>query len=213
MPTFLLCVVIAIADGDTMKVRCDAQRDHPAQTLKVRLAQIDAPEKRQAFGTASRQHLAALCFQRPAEVEPISKGGGRDRYGRMVAQINCAGRDANAAMVRDGYAWVFDRYADDPTLYRLQDEAKASGRGLWADPRPVPPWKWRQQHRVPAASVSGCHVPSDHDSAAPHLDVFRHSAFASGEFNSDQRKRWAFHVNDLRIEQWKAHWPINDAKC
>lgn len=208
-----MCLVIAITDGDTLKVRCRAQGELPAQTLSVRLAEIDAPEKRQAFGTASRQHLAALCFQRPAEVEPIARSGGKDRYGRTVAHVKCAGLDAPATMVRDGYAWVFDLYADDPSLYRLQDEAKASGRGLWADPRPVPPWEWRQQHRVPAPSESGRHVPSDHDGAAPHLDVFRHTAFTGCQFNPYQGERWALHVNDLRIEQWKAHWPIHDVEC
>ena len=76
MPAFLLCMVSAITDGDTLKVRCDAVLAQPAQTLTVRLAEIDAAEKRQPFCAVSRQHLAALCFQRPAEVAPIAKSGG-----------------------------------------------------------------------------------------------------------------------------------------
>lgn len=147
MASVLLCLVIAITDGDTLKVRCDAQLAQPAQTLTVRLAEIDAPEKRQAFGTKSRARLAALCFQRAALVQPAEKGGGKDRYGRTVARVDCAGVDANATMVRDGFAWVFDRYVTDQGLYQSQEQARVARRGLWSDPAPVPPWEWRKAQR------------------------------------------------------------------
>ena len=52
----LLCVIVGITDGDTLTARCEAQ------TIKVRLAEVDAPEHHQPFGTRSREHLAALCF-------------------------------------------------------------------------------------------------------------------------------------------------------
>lgn len=42
-------MVIAVADGDTLTVQVDQQR------LKVRLADIDAPESKQAFGDQSRR--------------------------------------------------------------------------------------------------------------------------------------------------------------
>lgn len=114
------------------------------QTIKVRLAEIDAPESHQPFGRRSREHLAALCFQQPAEIRPIAAGGGRDRYGRTVAHVSCRGHDANAEQVKAGMAWVFDRYVTDPALYKLQDEARTARRGLWADAQPVPPWEWRR---------------------------------------------------------------------
>jgi len=44
-------------------------------------------------------------------------------------------------------AWVFDRYVTDRRLYRLQEEAKATRRGLWSEPAPVAPWEWRQASR------------------------------------------------------------------
>ena len=45
----LACLIVAIADGDTMTARCET----PAglENIKVRLAEIDAPEKGQPFGT------------------------------------------------------------------------------------------------------------------------------------------------------------------
>lgn len=68
LPSLMLCAVVGIADGDTMTVRCEAQVEVEPQTLRVRLAQVDAPERRQAHGERSRQNLAALCFQEQAQV-------------------------------------------------------------------------------------------------------------------------------------------------
>lgn len=129
-------LVVAIADGDTLTVLSE-----DFQQVKVRLAEIDAPEKRQAFGTRSRQSLSELCHEKRAEVRVIDV----DRYKRIVGRVSCAGVDANAAQVRRGLAWVYDRYAKDKTLYRLQDEARSAGLGLWADRAPIAPWDWRKR--------------------------------------------------------------------
>jgi len=143
----LFCLVVGITDGDTLTARCDSAADAPAQTIKVRLAQVDAPEHHQPFGARSREHLAALCFKQSAEVRPIAAGGGLDRYGRTVAHVTCNGTDVNTEQVRAGMAWVFDRYVIDRSLYSLQDEARDAHRGLWADEQPVAPWDWRRASR------------------------------------------------------------------
>lgn len=139
LPALLLCVVVGISDGDTLTARCDG-----AGTIKVRLAEVDAPEHGQPFGERSKQALAALCWHQHADVQPIAANGGLDRYGRTVAHVTCSGTDANAAQVRAGMAWVFDRYVTDHLLYRLQEDARAARRGLWADADPVAPWEWRR---------------------------------------------------------------------
>jgi micrococcal nuclease len=139
----LLCLVVAISDGDTLKVRCEQQLEQPAQTLTVRLAEIDAPEKRQAFGTRSRAHLATLCFGRLATVNV----GGKDRYGRSIGRVTCGNTDANAAQVRAGMAWAYDKYLTDQSIKASEQEARAAHRGLWSDQAPVPPWQWRQAQR------------------------------------------------------------------
>jgi len=137
----LLCFVIAIADGDTLTARCET--DAGPQNVIVRLAEIDAPEKRQAFGSRSRQILAALCFNKSAEVKPQT----RDRYGRTVARITCDGTDANAAQIRAGMAWAYTAYLRDASLARLEAQARAGRRGLWGDRWAEPPWEWRQRKR------------------------------------------------------------------
>ena len=131
----LLCLVVGISDGDTIKVRC---ADRPQ--MVVRLAEIDAPEKAQPFGQRSKALLSALCFRKQAEI-PLS---GRDRYGRTIARVTCAGTDANAAMVRAGMAWASARYLTDPQIRGMEVVARREGLGLWSDVHPVPPWEWRK---------------------------------------------------------------------
>ena len=123
----------------------DAATDAPAQTIRVRLAEVDAPEHHQPFGRRSREHLASLCLQRRAEVRPIAANGGLDRYGRTVAHVRCGGTDAGVEQVRSGMAWVFGRYVTDRSLYGLQNEARAAQRGLWIDAQPISPWEWRRR--------------------------------------------------------------------
>ncbi|WP_448172273.1 thermonuclease family protein [Rhizobacter fulvus] len=136
LPT-LLCVVIGISDGDTLKVRC--KTDQGQQALTVRLAEIDAPEKGQPFGKRSKRHLSDLCFRRNAEIRPTA----RDRYGRTVARVICEGADANAAMVRSGMAWAYTRYLSDPQIQAMEVLARREYVGLWSDEGVISPWQWR----------------------------------------------------------------------
>ena len=112
---------MGIADGDTLTVLT-----HDQQEVKIRLAEIDAPEKHQAFGTRSKQSLSDLCFGKQAEVNPKVK----DRYKRTVARVKCSGVDVNTEQLNRGMAWVYPRYAKDHNLYIIQREAKADQRGL-----------------------------------------------------------------------------------
>src|SRR4051794_36866916 len=101
----LLCVVVGMTDGDTLTARWAGTTELSAQTIKVRLVEIDAPGRDQPFGTQSREHLAALCFQQRAAVRRIAANGGLDHYGRAVARVACNGTDANTEQVPAGLAW------------------------------------------------------------------------------------------------------------
>lgn len=140
LATTLLCLVVGISDGDTLTARCGQPGAY--EQVKVRLAEIDAPEKKQPFGERSRQNLASLCFQKSAEIRQSAK----DRYGRTVARVTCAGQDANAAQVGAGLAWAYTKYLTDPAISQLEQRARAAHRGLWADTEPVAPWEWRRGH-------------------------------------------------------------------
>lgn len=137
----LLCLVIAIHDGDTLSIRCGTPGQYRVE--RVRLAAIDAPEHRQAFGQRARQNLAQLCFRQQARITPE----GHDRYGRTVAHVHCQGENAARAQVQAGLAWVYTPAArEHPQLVALQRQARASGRGLWSQPRPQAPWDYRRKY-------------------------------------------------------------------
>lgn len=139
----LFCLVVAIADGDTLTARCGEPDAY--EQVKVRISGIDAPEKAQPFGQHSRQALADLCHRESATIKPAT----RDRYGRTVAEVQCKGKDVGETQVAAGMAWVFDKYSlGYEHLYPLQEAAKADRRGVWTDPAPVAPWDWRQQRRA-----------------------------------------------------------------
>lgn len=80
---------------------------------------------------------------------------GQDRYGRTLGTLEIDGQDVNRQMVLDGLAWHYTRYSDDERLAAAEREARAAGRGLWRDPRPVPPWEWRASERDRSRQPAG----------------------------------------------------------
>jgi endonuclease YncB( thermonuclease family) len=66
----LVGTVVGISDGDTIKVLESNNTLH-----KIRLIGIDAPEKKQNFGSASKQALSNYIYQKKVIVEYKKKIG------------------------------------------------------------------------------------------------------------------------------------------
>jgi endonuclease YncB( thermonuclease family) len=130
-------VVTGVTDGDTVDARLDSG------TVRIRMHAIDAPERGQAYGQAAKGALSRLVFGKAVQVEPIEQ----DRYDRLVARLWIDDLDVNAAMVEQGYAWVYRTYADDPAYCDYEKAARDLKRGLWAAPRDqvIAPWEWRRR--------------------------------------------------------------------
>ena len=132
--------VVNVKDGDSLQVLRDRR------VVEVRLNGVDAPERSQAFGTRARKFTLAACIDRVVTVTAV----GIDKYGRTLGEVSFAdGTSFNQEIVRAGYAWWFRRYSGDETLKRLEEEARAARRGLWADKAPVPPWEFRHREASP----------------------------------------------------------------
>lgn len=133
--------VVGLSDGDTITVLDTSKAQH-----RIRLAGIDAPEKKQPFGDRSRQSLASLVFGKNVQVE-YSK---TDRYGRIVGKVLVNDVDASLEQVKRGLAWhykVYEREQNpaDRVLYAQAElDARRAHQGLWADPSPIPPWDFRK---------------------------------------------------------------------
>lgn len=134
--------VVGVSDGDTLTLLTPARIE-----VKVRLEGVDAPEKAQPWGAHSKQALSRLTFNRTVAV----RSTGRDRYGRTLGVVSAGRTDVNTVMVRDGAAWAYRQYLTDDRLIRLEGEARAARRGLWALPlaERTAPWTWRAAQRTP----------------------------------------------------------------
>lgn len=132
--------MVGVTDGDTLVVLDRDKVQH-----KVRLAGIDAPERRQAFGARAQQALASAVFQRAVVLVWKKK----DRSGRLVAKVILADRDVGLELVAAGLAWHYTAYEREQTesdrrRYAAAElEARRVNAGLWSDPQPIPPWEFR----------------------------------------------------------------------
>ncbi|SEA65085.1 thermonuclease family protein [Nitrosospira multiformis] len=116
--------VVKIADGDTLTVLDGSNRQH-----KVRLMGIDAPERKQPFGTVSRQNLAHLVFGKTVAVEWHKQ----DRYQRVLGKVLLDGQDVNLEQIKAGLAWHYKQYDKDQQLAdkRLYAEAQKAARAFF----------------------------------------------------------------------------------
>lgn len=129
--------IIGIRDGDS------ADGLYGEFPVSIRLAHIDAPEKRQAFGKAAKQKLSDLCFGKTVTI--VSEGKkGTYHGGRIIAEIFLEdGTNVNKTMISEGFAWHYKKYSKDKSYDALENDARINKRGLWTDQNPVSPWNFR----------------------------------------------------------------------
>ena len=155
--------VVAVLDGDTVLIVRKAAGQRAGGLMKIRLAEIDAPEKEQAYGTASRSSLVEMVWHRQVRVHPLAV----DKYGRTVAQLEVNVLKVNEEMVRLGMAWEYSHYHSDRLYISIEQEARQAKRGLWAQRDPVPPWQWRKQHSAYAGTPMVL-APDDYSCGKKH---------------------------------------------
>lgn len=135
------CTVVGVADGDTLTCLTRAK-----QQIKVRLNQIDAPEKRQPYGTAAGKKLSDLVFGKTVDL----RSSGTDKYNRTLAEVYLGNTNINKEMVKAGYAWAYRQYMTDSQYLTLENQARAARLGLWADPNPIYPSDYRHGSKATA---------------------------------------------------------------
>ncbi|MEQ1795024.1 MAG: thermonuclease family protein [Nitrospira sp.] len=131
--------VVGVIDGDTIEVL------HSNKPERIRLHGIDCPEKRQAYGQRAKQAASALVFGKAVTLHTF----GKDKYGRTIGEVFLSdGTNVNHELVKAGWCWWYRKYAPgDTVLEGLEQEAREAGKGLWADPSPIPPWVYRKVRR------------------------------------------------------------------
>ncbi len=161
--------VVAVIDGDTV----DAIPAGEKRAIRVRLDGVDAPERGEAFSDKARVFVRVLLFDQSVRVE----GRSVDRYGRLVARIVAAGKDASVELASAGLACHYTRYSSDLVLASAQADARRAGRGFWSS----------------NASKPRCATPEDpsikHPAAMPRA--------AEGKFHGNTSSR-VYHTGSCR---------------
>lgn len=129
--------VIGIKDGDTVVVL-----DSLNYQTTLRLAEVDCPEKSQAFGNKAKQFTSDEIYLKQVKyiVTDI------DRYGRSIAKIYYDNNKyLSEEIIRNGFGWQYKKYSTSKLLAKLEEEARKNKRGLWIDPNPIYPSNWRRK--------------------------------------------------------------------
>jgi hypothetical protein len=122
-----------VVDGDTIHVRSSRGLE------KIRIGQVDAPERSQSFGVEATTCLRNAVTGR----ELVVCRDGSDRYGRTVANVTSGGADVGSTLVAQGCAWVYYKYLEaDSSLPALEQSARQARLGLWAG-QAIAPWVYR----------------------------------------------------------------------
>lgn len=130
--------VVKVLDGDSINII------QQGKVVRVRLAEIDAPEHKQPFWKKSRQALEKHVSGKNVLVEEFD----RDQYGRIVGHVYVDDLWVNGELVYDGYAYVYERYAVSKKLFHYQIQAEKNKKGIWKLPenQRMKPWDWRKRN-------------------------------------------------------------------
>ncbi len=134
--------VINVKDGDSFTLVDDNDKFH-----EIRLAHVDCPEKKQAYGRKAQLFTFNFTFGKTVTAYVESK----DRYHRKICQVIAGGNNLNEAIMRNGYAWHFKKYSDSTLFNGLELLARDEKIGLWAEVNAKAPWEFRR--RKPKTSV------------------------------------------------------------
>lgn len=126
--------VLIVHEGDRLTIH------HQGRKEMIYLRDVDCPELKQPYGKPAKHATAAYIASREVIVRDLK----RNRQGRMAADILLPdGRQIAHELVKEGLAWVQPGGSGDQALKDMEELARAASKGLWSEPNPIPPWKWK----------------------------------------------------------------------
>ena len=187
-----------VVDGDTISIG----------EIRIRLEGIDAPETAQtckrkwfgwwACGRAATDALSGLIGNRPVACEPR----GLDKYGRTLAVCFVDGKDVNAQMVRQGYAWAFVKYSQ--TYVKEEALARAEGLGIWQG-EAQPAWEYRAKRWAAAEQKApeGCAIKGNITKNGKIYHMPWSPWYAQIKIEPDKGKRWFCSEAEALAAGWR----------
>lgn len=126
--------VVTVHEGDRLTIR------HDGKSETIYLKDIDCPELKQPYGKQAKHAIAGYVGNRDVVVRGLT----RDKQGRVSAEVLLDdGRNVGRELLKEGLAWWQRSASSDASLEVLEQLARAERKGLWSEPHPVPPWKWK----------------------------------------------------------------------
>jgi len=189
--------VVGIADGDSFTLLTADNRQ-----VKIRLAEIDAPERRQPYGSRAREQLSRLIFQEKVIIDVQTV----DRYGRTVGRPYKGDLDVCAEMVRTGAAWLDRQYLRDDGLLAIERDARKARRGVWglSESDNQPPWEWRRSGGK-AQGPNGCTIKGNIGSGGTKIyHVPGMSSYAATRIDASKGERWFCSEEAAVAAGWRA---------
>lgn len=127
---------VQVIDGDTII----------ANGKKVRLAYIDTPELKQAYGDFCRDYLKSLIQGKKLAIKVLQKGS----YGRLLGVLYVDNMNINLKLVEKGVAYLYPysqfQTKDEKWMYlRTYQIARNKKINLWSKDNLLNPRKFRQK--------------------------------------------------------------------
>lgn len=131
--------VIKIIDGDTFYIV-----NNEKKIFKIRIADIDAPEKKQHFGKESSDFIKSKIFGKYVNIIN-QKNKYKDKYGRILGDVFYdQKKNIGEELLDQGLAWVW--HFSKNTIYKEhQNIAKKAKKGIWSKNNPIDPYTWRNK--------------------------------------------------------------------
>ena len=189
--------VIGIADGDTFTLLTTDK-----QQVKIRLAEIDAPESGQPYGNESKQALSDLIFGKDVRVVEQTT----DRYGRTVGRPYVGGLDVSAEMVHMGAAWAYRDYLKDKRLLTREGRAKTNKRGVWglSEAQNMAPWEWRRGLNYAVKRDDNCNIKGNINSKGDRIYHAPGSrSYGATKINESKGERWFCNEAKAKAAGWR----------
>ncbi len=131
--------VMSVIDGNTVEILTSEN-----EMVTVVLAEIDCPELTQQYGDKAKAYLERLVLKKEVTVE----FRGKDRKGTNLGIVLIKGKtDVRIQLLQQGLAWTAERNPN-PDLEIHKNSAAESGKGLWKDDNPTPPWIYRREQSM-----------------------------------------------------------------
>ena len=190
--------VVGISDGDTFTLVTPDKLQ-----VKIRLAEIDAPESGQPYGNKSKQELSSLIFGKQVAVQVQTT----DRYGRTVGRPHVGNVDVCEEMIRVGAAWVYRQYVVDRGLFEVENDAREAKRGIWSlsESQRVEPWNWRRGLESGGEQPEGCKIKGNINSKGVkiyHAPGMR--SYGVTQINESKGERWFCSTDQAEAAGWRA---------